>query len=151
MLARFQEVDPELNRLAHEVIGAAMEVYTHLGAGYSENVYSDALEVELKLRGIAYERDAPVFVNYKGHQVGKGYIDFLIDGVLVIELKVVECILSVHRAQVISYLKARGLQLGIILNFNHTHLRQGIKRIIRSESTSASSASSAMKGLTERD
>ena len=150
MIARFQEVDPELNELAHMVIGAAMEVHTHLGAGYSEAVYADALEIELQLRGIDYEREAPVFVIYKGRQVGRGFIDFLICGVLIVELKVVECILAVHQAQVISYLKAKQLHLGIILNFNSAHLKSGIKRIVLSNS-SASFASSAVKGTPNGD
>jgi GxxExxY protein len=126
------EPDEDLNSLAHAVIGAAMEVHTHLGPGYAEGVYGDALEVELKLRQIPYERESPISVQYKGYAVGQGRIDFLICGCLIIELKVVETILPVHSAQVMSYLKAKGLNLGLLINFHQAHLRNGIKRIVLS-------------------
>jgi GxxExxY protein len=126
------EIDEDLNRLAQAVIGAAMEVHTQLGPGYSEVIYAEALEIELKLRNIPYEREAPIFVAYKGQAIGQGRIDFLICGRLILELKVVETILPVHSAQVMTYLKARKLNLGLLLNFHQAHLRNGIKRIILS-------------------
>ena len=124
------EPGEDLDRLANAVIGAAIEVHRHLGPGYAENVYADALEVELKLRRIPYSREHEVSVSYKSVAVGKGYIDFLICGVLIVELKVVEALNPVHSAQVISYLKATGLTLGLLLNFNHSQLKNGIKRVI---------------------
>lgn len=127
----YGEPDEDLNRLSKAVIGAAIEVHKYLGPGYAENVYGDALAIELEIRQIPFGREVGVAVQYKGHKVGEGKIDFLVCNLIVVELKVVEAILPVHQAQVISYLKATGLNLGLILNFNEEVLRTGIKRVIR--------------------
>lgn len=128
------QLDEDLEILANAVIGAAIEVHRHLGLGYAEQVYADALEGELKLRRIPYSREFLVSVTYKGVAVGEGRIDFLICSQLIVELKAVEAILPVHSAQVISYLKATSLKLGLLLNFNQAQLKNGIKRIILSTS-----------------
>jgi GxxExxY protein len=127
-----REPDEKLDKLAHAVIGAAIEVHRHLGPGYLESVYQAALEVELKLQGIAFEPQKPVGVCYKGHPVGDGRLDFLVAGMLVVELKAVDELADVHKAQVISYLKATRLHLGLLINFNVTVLKSGVKRVIRS-------------------
>jgi GxxExxY protein len=114
------------------VIGAALEVHRSLGPGFLESVYEEALCIELGLREIAFQRQVPVAVEYKGHAVGEGRLDLLVAGRLVVELKAVESILPVHQAQVISYLKATGHQLGLLINFNVPVLKSGIKRIILS-------------------
>ncbi|MHB1424817.1 MAG: GxxExxY protein [Gemmataceae bacterium] len=118
--------------MAYDVIGAAIEVHRHLGPGYLESVYQAALEVELQLQGIPFERQKPVGVSYKGHPVGDGRLDFLVGGLLVVELKAVDELADVHKAQVISYLKATKLHLGLLINFNVTVLKSGVKRVIRS-------------------
>lgn len=127
---KFTEPDSEVDRLAHEVIGAAIEVHRVLGPGYLESVYENALAVELKLRGIPFQPQVPVGVVYKEHPVGDGRIDLLVDGKLVVELKTVDALAPIHQAQVISYLKATGLRLGLLMNFNVTMLKDGLKRII---------------------
>jgi GxxExxY protein len=126
------EPSPELNELTEAVIGAAIEVHRHLGPGYLESVYEGALTVELSLRGIPFERQLAIPVCYKGCSVGEGRVDFLVGKVLIVELKASEALVPIHRAQVISYLKALGLSLGLLINFNVPTLRAGIRRVIRS-------------------
>jgi GxxExxY protein len=132
--AKHLKVEPnkDVDRLAHAVIGAAIEVHRHLGPGFLEGVYEEALAVELALRGIPFERQKPVPVSYKGQDVGEGRVDFLVARGLLVELKAVEALAPVHQAQVISYLKATGLHLGLLINFNVPVLRAGIKRVVLS-------------------
>ena len=127
-----QEHTKALNELSHRVIGAAIEVYRHLGPGFLESVYEEALCYELMLRSIPYERQFNVAVQYKNHVVGAGRLDLLIDRCLVVELKAIELILPIHIAQTMSYLKTTGYTLALLINFNVTALRNGIKRVILS-------------------
>ena len=129
---RIGEPEEELDRLAHQVIGAAIEVHRQLGPGYLENVYGDALNVEFQLREIEVEREKPINVLYKNVPVGEGRIDSLVGGRLVLELKAVNELAAVHQAQVISYLKATRLRLGLLINFNVPVLKDGIRRVILS-------------------
>jgi GxxExxY protein len=124
----------EVNQLSYKVIGAAMEVHRLLGPGYLESVYEEALCVELGLRGILFARQYPVSVAYKGHPVGDSRLDLLVDGKLVVELKAVESLQAIHKAQVISYLRATGCKLGLLINFNVIALRNGIQRVILTRS-----------------
>jgi GxxExxY protein len=126
------EPDKTLDELASLVIGAAIEVHRHLGPGYLESLYEEALGVELSERKISFRRQYPVPVIYKGKPVGEGKIDMFVADQLVVELKAVEILKPVHKAQVISYLKATKLQLGLLINFNVSVLRDGIQRIIYS-------------------
>jgi GxxExxY protein len=120
----------EADRLAHEVIGAAIEVHRELGPGFLESVYEEALCVELKLRGIPFVRQAVISVVYKGHPVGKGRIDLIVGGTIIVELKTVDSFSPIHMAKTISYLKTKGLQLGLLINFNVVTLKDGIKRVV---------------------
>jgi GxxExxY protein len=124
----------EVDQLAHQVIGAAIEVHRVLGPGYLESVYEEALAVELELRGIAFARQVGMAVNYKGKMVGEGRLDFLVGRDLVVELKAVEALAPIHHAQVISYLKATGHSLGLLINFNVRVLKDGVKRIVLTQS-----------------
>ena len=107
-------------------------MYNELGYGYLESVYQEALAIEFKLQGIPSEPQKPVAVTYKGHPVGEGKLDFLVDQELVVELKAVEDLAPIHKAQVISYLRSTGLRLGLLINFNVTLLKNGIQRVILS-------------------
>jgi len=126
-----QEPSQELDRLAREVIGAAIEVHRVLGPGLLESVYEEALCVELTLRGLPFVRQPAVDLGYKGQPVGKGRLDLLVGDGLVVELKAVEALSEVHKAQVLSYLKTTGHGLALLINFNVPVLRNGIKRIVR--------------------
>ena len=130
------EAQTELDRWAHLVIGAAIEVHRCLGPGFLEAVYEEALSIELVRRRIPFVRQFPVAVNYKGHAVGESRLDMLVANALIVELKAVETVLPVHTAQVMSYLKATGHYLGLLINFNVPYLKGGIKRIILSSKTS---------------
>ena len=112
------EPSKRLDRLARMVIGAAIEVHRHLGPGYLESVYEEALIVELGLRSGPFERQVPIRVVYKGHDIGDGRLDLLVDTELIVEMKAVEMLAPIHSAQVISYLKATGRHLGLLINFN---------------------------------
>jgi GxxExxY protein len=117
--------------LAQDVIGAAIEVHSQLGPGHPEAVYRNALAHEFDLRGIKYQMEVPVAVRYKGKLVGAGKVDLLVEQVLVVELKHVESITGIHKAQAGSYLAALNLQLALVINFNVEYLKNGIKRVVR--------------------
>lgn len=130
--SRPKEPSEELDRLARDVIGAAIEVHRALGPGFLESVYEEALCLELQLRGIPFARQITVGVNYKGRRVGEGKLDLLVGDILVVELKAIEDIAPIHIAQVLSYLKMTGHKLGLLINFNVPVLKQGIKRVVLS-------------------
>ena len=116
--------------LTYAIIGAAMEVHRTLGPGFPESVYEQALCVEMRSRGMPYARQVDVQVRYKGEHVGSGRIDLLVNDSIIVELKAVDSISSVHVGQVLSYLRMTGYQLGLIFNFNVRILRDGgIERI----------------------
>ena len=125
-----QEPSAELNQLSQAVIGAAIEVHRHLGPGYLEEMYEEALCIELEQRRITYLRQHPIAVAYKGYHIGESRLDLLVGGVLVVELKAVDALAPIHTAQIMSYLKATGCRLGLLINFNVPMLKNGIKRIV---------------------
>ncbi len=120
-----------LESLTGQVIGAAIEVHKELGPGYLESTYESALAVEFELRGIRACRQHPVHLMFKGHAVGESRLDFLVENVLVVELKAVEQLLPLHTAQLMSYLKVTECKLGLLLNFNTPIMKNGIRRIIK--------------------
>ena len=131
----WEEPDENLDALAHLVIGAAIEVHRELGPVYLEEVYEEALAVELGLRRLPFERQKPIAVYFKGQRVGEGRLDFLIAERLIVELKAVEALAPIHQAQVISYLKTTRLPLGLLINFNVPLLSKGVKRVILSRNS----------------
>lgn len=124
------EPPQRLVALASAVIGAALEVHRILGPGFLESVYEEALAIELDLRGILFERQKMLGVSYKGYQIGEGRTDFVVENSLIVELKAVEKLQPVHQAQVLSYLKAAGYRLGLLINFHEGLLRDGLKRVV---------------------
>lgn len=124
----------ETENLGRSVIGAAIEVHRTLGPGYLECVYEEAMARELEIRNIAFERQKLINISYKDFFVGKHQLDFLVAGQLIVELKAVECFSPIHIAQTLSYLKATGLKLGLLMNFQVASLSTGgIKRVVRSK------------------
>ena len=121
-----QEPGKSLDDLAHTVIGAAIEVHRQLGPGYLESVYEEALCVELTGQGIQFERQKQFDVRYRGVSVGTGRIDILVEQSLIIEAKAVSELNDVFMAQILSYLKANNLRLGLLINFNVKLLRDGL-------------------------
>ena len=124
------EPNSQADRLASLVIDAGIEVHRILGAGHLESVYEKALAIELESRQIAFSRQHPISLVYKSYPVGEAKLDLLVGNCLVVELKAVETIHPIHHAQVINYLKATKLELGLLINFNVTLLKEGIKRIV---------------------
>lgn len=108
---------------SYAIRGAIIEVSKELGCGYLERVYQDALEVELRLRNIPYEREKTIQITYKGKPLGEPYrADFVCYGKIIVELKAVEELTSKPRAQVLNYLNATNMKLGILANFGECFL-----------------------------
>jgi GxxExxY protein len=128
-----REPDGRTDELAYAVIGAAIEVHRILGPGFLESIHEKALIAELRLRGIQFEQQKSLSVDYKGQCVGEGRADLLVEGRLVVEIKAVDALAPIHSAQVISYLRALRLPLGLLINFHVPALKNGIKRIIFSD------------------
>jgi GxxExxY protein len=117
-----------LPELSHNIIGCAIRVHSALGPGLLESFYEEALSADLTAAGIVHRRQVPVPVSYRGRKLGCGFrIDVLVEEV-VVEVKAIELILPVHESQLASYLRASGHSLGLLINFNVPHLRQGIRR-----------------------
>ncbi|HZW04546.1 MAG TPA: GxxExxY protein [Anaerolineaceae bacterium] len=119
----------ERDAVTEAVIAAAIEVHRCLGPGLLESIYEEALCVEFDLRGIVYERQSPFDMVYKGHRIMGERLDLLVQNQVVVELKSVSKLPDLATAQVISYLKASGLKRGLLINFGHTRLVDGVKRI----------------------
>lgn len=119
----------DLNEVTEHVIGAAIEVHRHLGPGLLESAYEECLCHEMHLRGVPFERQRPLPIEYKGIKLDCGYrLDFLVTSAVVVEVKAVAIIQGIHEAQLLSYLKLGGWRIGLLLNFNVPVLRDGIRR-----------------------
>jgi GxxExxY protein len=117
--------------LSERVIGCAIEVHRHLGPGLLEGVYEDCLCHELQQNGLGYQRQVHLPVVYKGVQLESAYrLDILVQNRLVIEIKAIDRILSIHEAQLLTYLRVSGHRTGLTLNFNHAVLKDGIRRMV---------------------
>ena len=115
-------------RLSERVIGCAQTVSRELGTGFLEAVYENALSLELESEGIAFDRQRPLDVYYKGCRVGHYQADLVIENKIIVEIKAVLSFNTSHKAQVINYLRATGLSVGLLLNFGAPQL--GIQRIV---------------------
>ena len=129
------------NEITHAVIGAAIEVHRQLGSGLLESAYRECLCRELMLRDIAFEREVPLPVEYKGIRLECGYrLDFLVDKTVVVEIKAVDALAPVHDAQLLTYLRLGGWRFGLLINFNVAVLKNGIhRRILGYEMANAAS------------
>jgi GxxExxY protein len=121
----------EINEITRRIIGCAIEVHKNLGPGLLESAYEECLSFELEKEGLMYKRQCPVPVVYKDIKLDCGYrIDLLVENAVVIELKVVEELNPVHEAQMLTYLKFSKMSVGLLINFNVTTLKAGIRRYI---------------------
>jgi GxxExxY protein len=124
-------LEAPLDPLSRKVIGCAIEVHRRLGPGLLESSYEECLCYELRQAGLRFERQMSLPVVYKSIRLDCGYrIDLMVEGVLVVELKTVDAILPVHRAQLLTYLKLTGFHTGLLLNFHVAVLRDGIRRMV---------------------
>lgn len=103
--------------ITDKILAAFYNVYNELGYGFLEKIYENAIVIELTSMGLEVQTQVPVTVRYRGQVVGEHQLDLLVDGKIVIELKAAESIASAHEAQLINYLRATGLKLGLLLNF----------------------------------
>ena len=124
-------VPRELDELAERTIGMCLKVHSALGPGMSENVYIRACQVEFEANGVSYDSEKSVPIRYQNKLICTQRIDLLIEGQLIVEAKSVERISRVHVAQAVSYLRATGLRLALVINFNVESLRlEGIRRVV---------------------
>jgi GxxExxY protein len=120
-----------INEISQAIIGAAIEVHRTLGPGLLESAYEQCLSHEFSLRQIPVERQKPLHIDYKGVPLDCAYrLDFLVSGMVVVEVKAIEQLLPIHQAQLLSYLKLGGWKLGLLINFHAPLLREGIKRVV---------------------
>jgi len=119
-----------INQITEQIIGAAIEVHRELGPGLLESAYQRALAHEFRLREMRFEEQKLCPIKYKDLLIEDAYrLDFLVNGLVVVELKTVDELLEVHDAQVLTYLKFTGCQIGLLLNFRSTVLTRGLRRL----------------------
>ena len=118
----------KINDITYAINGAVFEVNNILGPGFLEKVYENALLVELKERGLVARSQVPITVSYKGEVVGEYAADVLVEDAVIVELKTVENLDKTHEAQLLNYLKATGLHVGLLVNFKHR--KADIKRMV---------------------
>ena len=118
-------------QVSHAIVSAAMKVHTELGPGLLESTYTACLQFELAQLEFRSAAQVGLPVIYRGVKLELGYrIDLLVEDIVVVEVKSVEAIASIHQAQILSYLKLSGKSLGLLINFNVVHLKDGIKRFV---------------------
>jgi GxxExxY protein len=121
----------QFEKLSKAVIGCAIEVHRELGPGLLESAYEQCLAHELRLKGIQFELQKVMPVEYKGTQIDCGYrLDLLVEGQLIVELKAVAAIEPIHKAQILTYLKLARARTGLLINFNVPLLKDGIQRFV---------------------
>ena len=118
----------DINDITYAINGAVFEVNRVLGAGFLEKVYENALLIELKRQGLKAENQVPIRVLYKENAVGEYLADIVVEKKMIVELKTVEKLDKVHEAQLLTYLKATGMQVGLLVNFKHP--KAEIKRMV---------------------
>lgn len=121
----------EINQITEKIIGCAIEVHKNLGPGLLESAYEECLVFELNKTGLKVDRQLAVSVVYKDIKLDCGYrLDILVENTVVVELKVVDAINPVHEAQILTYMKFANKNIGLLINFNVTVLKNGIKRFV---------------------
>ena len=135
-----EDAEVAQSELTERILAAAFEVHTHLGAGLLESAYQRALAYELRLRVIEFAEQQAVPLRYKGEPLDAPLrLDLLVEGQVIVEVKAVARLDDIHVAQLLTYLRLTGLKTGLLINFNVPSLRQGIKRVVNTLRTSASS------------
>lgn len=121
----------EFDKLSHRVIGCAIEVHRELGPGLLESAYEQCLAHELRQNSILFQLQQPQPVRYKDVALDCGYrIDLLVEGSIILELKSVEKLKGIHEAQLLTYMKLAGIRTGLLINFNVTRLKDGLRRFV---------------------
>lgn len=123
-------LSPLQERIVTVAIDAAVTVHRELGPGFRERIYKRAYCLELDSRGLKFETEKPIEVKYREWLIPGQRIDLIVESVVLVEIKAVPRLRSLHRCQVISYLKTTGLRVGLLLNFNAPLMKQGLQRIV---------------------
>ena len=114
------------------VLNAAYSVHSEMGPGLLESVYQECLQFALNEAGYKAYREVPIPIKFRGNELEAGFrADLVVDDLVLVELKAVESLLPIHKAQAITYLKLSSIQLGFLINFNEVHLKNGMRRIVR--------------------
>jgi GxxExxY protein len=121
---------PETELIITRVIGCALTVHRELGPGFLESIYATALCVELKADGLPFERERPVSVNYRGTIIPGQRVDLIVANAVIVEIKSVARLDPIFQAKLISYLRTTSLRAGLLINFNGTFLKEGVKRVV---------------------
>jgi len=125
------EPTSEHDRIARQIVDSAFAVHTTLGPGLLESAYEQCLTTGLRIRNLAVERQVLVPVIYRDTRIDAGFrMDMVVGGLVVVEAKAVEALLPIHEAQLLTYLRLSGQQLGLLINFNVTLIKNGIRRIV---------------------
>lgn len=127
-------IEPTLehDRIARQIVDSAFAVHTTLGPGLLESAYEHCLTAELRFRNLSVERQVALPVIYRNTRIDVGFrMDMVVEGLVIVEAKAVETTLPIHEAQLLTYLKLTGLQLGLLINFNVTLIKNGIRRVVR--------------------
>jgi GxxExxY protein len=121
----------DLNKLTEQIIAAGMEVHRALGPGLLESAYEECMARELTLRGVRFERQRALPVEYKGARLDCGYrLDLLVEGSVVVQIKAVAAILPIHEAQLLTYLRLGDWPMGLLMNFQVPLFRDGLRRLV---------------------
>ncbi len=123
-------LDTRYNKITARIIGSAMQVHTVLGTGFQEAVYQRSLAVEMEQAGLFFKREVDMPLYYKGVEVGSRRVDFLVENAVLVELKALHELTPTHHAQIINYLEAFRLEVGLLINFGESSLR--FKRFVKS-------------------
>lgn len=130
-MAEYAPIPKAANDIARDVVDAAIKIHASLGPGLLENVYKMCLAQELALRGYSVRLEVALPVEYQGTRLELGYrIDMLVDELVIVETKAIDAISPIHEAQLLTYLKFSGKRLGLLLNFNVTLMKDGIRRLV---------------------
>jgi GxxExxY protein len=144
--------DSQLNQLTGSILSAAIEVHRVLGPGLLESIYDTCLRYELAMRKMRFVSQRPIAITYKGTQLESCYrVDLIVENLVVVEVKCLDSISPVHKAQVLTYLRLTGCRAGLLINFNAARLMDGVKRLINPMPNEGTATESAEKtGNTEK-
>jgi GxxExxY protein len=115
-------MENEIDLLTHKIIGCAMQVHSTLGNGFQEVIYQRAMAIEMTCRNLSFEREMEMPIYYRGEQIGTRRVDFFVEEKVMVELKAIEKLEGVHKAQSINYLEAYNMADGLLINFGNTSL-----------------------------
>jgi GxxExxY protein len=130
VLSALAPIPAETEHVAHRVIGCGITVHRILGPGFKEVIYERAFGLELDSSGLNYECEKKIFVRYKDWDIPGHKVDLIVEGCVIVELKAIPRLRAIHTRQVVSYLKATHLRLGLLMNFNVNVLKDGTRRIV---------------------